>query len=102
MSQEDDEFYCGSEKSEKEPINPFRVIREEGDAVAAADTNPKNALQEAIDRALKEEPCGSKSNPHTILPSNGRIGRDECTKCKRHVYYGQRNIVKVIYEVTDE
>jgi len=106
MSQEDDEFYCGSEKSEKEPINPFRVIREEGVAVAAADTNPKNALQEAIDRALRGEPCGSESNPHIILPSANDIrrvaGLGGCTKCGRHVHYGLQNIVKVIYNVTDE
>lgn len=96
MSREDDEFYCGSEESEiKEPINPFRVKE---------DTSPRNALQEAIDRALKEEPCGSKSNPHIILPRaiNSQNGRQGCTKCGRDVYYGLQNIVKVIYEVTDE
>jgi hypothetical protein len=88
MSREDDEFYCGSEESEiKEPINPFRVKE---------DTIPKNALREAIDRALGKYPCGTEENPHVMeftgegIDSHGLMKINltgalwKCIKCKSY------------------
>ena len=103
MSQKDDEFYCGSEESEKESINPFRVIRE-------AEDRPRNALQEAIDRALRtpDYACGTEQNPHIVEPRinyeddfNRAVNdmlfnrRFRCVKCNQEVLLKRREIQSI-------
>lgn len=96
MRQEDDEFYCGSEESEiKEPINP------------------KNALQQAIERALGNYPCGTEENPHvmeiieegiesfdlTEINLTGKLWR--CIKCKSYPALTFTRISRVNIELVE-
>jgi hypothetical protein len=108
MSREDDEFYCGSEESEiKEPINPFRVKE---------DTSPRNALREAIDRALGwDHPCGTEENPHVMeiteegidshslieINLTGNRTQWRCIKCKSRPAIIFTRILRVNIELVE-
>ena len=107
MSLNEDEFYCGSEESEKERINPFRQKPEK----------PTNALREAIDRALGKFPCGTEENPHVIEINPERIsrllyyGKEDldlnkvelrCTKCEKLVPKTHARIPSITMEIVEK
>jgi len=93
MSQED-EFYCGSEESDE------------------TQDRRQNALQEAIDRALRrtDHACGTEQNPHvSSMDANIVCGRDrfddfedkQCEKCGMDMFISGSTVKRITFESVD-
>ena len=98
MSLKEDEFYCGSEESDE------------------TKDRPRNALAEAIDRALRrtDHACGTEQNPHVIeVPVEGLARFDltevkltgtlwRCKKCKFYPALPFMRISRLTIELVED